>query len=103
MRSGQEAFKIFRVRSNGTLGSLFINRRQVIPIGVWLKAESHRTNGYQFRPGWHCAPCQFAPHLTLKGRIWMRVEVDDFVEIKRPESQGGFWWLAKWMKVVAPC
>ena len=48
------AYKLFRVRKDGTLGPLFINRRQVVPIGEWLTAEEHRTKGFAFRPGWHC-------------------------------------------------
>jgi hypothetical protein len=47
------AYKLFKVRSNGTIGPLFINARQVIEPGVWLPAEDHPTNGFAHRPGWH--------------------------------------------------
>jgi len=94
------AFKLLRLRKNGTLGPLFINKRQIIPIGEWLKAENHPTKGYALRPGWHAAPKPYAPHLTLKGRVWMEVEIRDFTELKRPKSQGGTWWLANHMKVI---
>lgn len=96
----QPAFKVLRLRSNGQLGPLFINRRQVIPVGVWLKAECHPTKGYALRPGWHVAPTQNAPHLSMEGRVWRQVEVADFEELPRPESQGGTWLIAKWMRVI---
>lgn len=95
-----EAYKLVRLRKNGTLGPLFINRRQILPIGEWLIAEDHPTSGYAHRPGWHVTKRKFAPHLSIKGRVWVLVEVKDFEELIRPESQGGVWWLAKWMKIV---
>ena len=96
------AFKLLRVRKNGTLGPLFINKRQVIPIGEWLQAEDHPTKGYARRPGWHAAPIPSAPHLSKEGRVWMRVELADVQELERPESQGGLWYLARWMRVLGP-
>jgi len=95
------AFKLLRLRKDGTLGSLFINRKQIIPVGVWLRAEYHPTKGYAVRPGWHAAPRPEAPHLGTKGRVWMRVEVADFEELPRPKSQGGTWLIAQWMRVMA--
>ena len=102
MNTVYPAFKLLRLRRDGTLGPLFINRKQVIPIGVWLEAGDFPTKGYARRPGWHVAPKPFAPHLSTKGRVWMRVEVKDKVDLKRPLAQGGTWWLAKWMRVVGP-
>jgi len=93
------AYKLFRLRKDGSLGPLFINRKQRIPINTWLPAEEHKTIGYQFRPGWHVAIRPFAPHLSTKGRVWMKVEVYDAVSLKRPLAQGGVWMLAKWMRV----
>jgi hypothetical protein len=50
------AYKLFRVRKDGTLGPLFINRPQRVPVGKALVAEDHPTKGFAFRPGWHvCA------------------------------------------------
>lgn len=95
-----KAYKLFRLRKNGTIGPLFINRKQIIPIGVWLPAEDHKTKGYAHRPGWHVATKPFAPHLRQTGdRKWMEVEVHDFVELKRPAIQGGVWLLAMRMMV----
>lgn len=94
------AYKLLRQRKNGTLGPLFINRKQIIRVGEWLPAEDHPTEGYAHRPGWHVVPQPIAPHLSLAGRIWKKVEVKDFTLLKRPVSQGGTWLLAKWMKVL---
>ena len=95
-----KAYKLMRLRKNGTLGSLFINKRDVIPIDVWLEAEDHPTKGYAHRPGWHCTFKPVAPHLSLKNRVWVEVEVEDFEVFERPINQGGRWILAKQMKVV---
>ena len=95
-----KAFKLLRVRHDGTLGPLFINRKQIIPLNVWLPAEDHITKGYAHRPGWHVTSNPYAPHLSMKGRKWYHVEVTDATELKRPASQGGVWWIAKQMKVL---
>lgn len=57
------AYKLFRRRGDGSLGPLFINKRQRIPLGEWLQAEDHPTKGYAHRPGWHCGVAPSAPHL----------------------------------------
>ncbi|MCK9458427.1 MAG: hypothetical protein M0R80_02140 [Proteobacteria bacterium] len=92
-------YKLFRMRKNGTLGSLFINRKAIIPIGQWIDAKEYPTKGYSFRPGWHiaCAPC---PHLSMKGRLWYKVEFKDYYEFKRPAGQGGKWYIAQKMRVL---
>lgn len=89
------AFKLLRIRDDGTLGSLFINRQQRIETGVWLKAESHPTKGYTVRPGWHAVAKPHAPHLSMKGRRWFRVKVRNYVEHLRPASQGSMWYIAE--------
>lgn len=94
------AYKLLRLRRDGTLGPLFINRRQVIPVGVWLNAEDHPTPGYAHRPGWHAAKDPVAPHLSKKGRVWARVQLSQAQELKRPASQGTTWLLARKMKVL---
>jgi len=95
-----KAYKLLKLRKNGTMGPLFINQRQVIPIGKWLQAEDVPTKGYAHRPGWHTCASITAPHLTMKGRIWCEVEIKDYEELKRPESQGTTWFLSKRMKVI---
>lgn len=94
-------FKLFRRRRNGTLGPLFINRKQVVPVGVWLTAEDHPTKGFAHRPGWHATTEQNAPHLRQGGdRVWARVELRGCRTFNRPQSQGGTWVLASELRVV---
>lgn len=99
------AFKLFKQRRNGTLGPLFINARQVVPVGEWLQAEDHPTKGFAHRPGWHCTFTPHAPHLTETpksgpARVWAKVEVEDVTTYDRPESQGGAWVLAERLRVL---
>ena len=93
-------YKLMRKRKNGTLGSLFINKKAVIPIGEWLEAHDYPTKGYMRRFGWHCTFQPIAPHLSPKNRVWVKCEVEDYETYARPESQGGTWVLAKKMKVI---
>ena len=94
------AYKLFTKRKNGTLGPLFINKRQVIPLNIKLKAESHRTKRFAFRPGWHSALKKLAPHLSKKGRVWCEVFVEDYKLYERPKSQGGYWVLSNYITVL---
>jgi len=94
-------FKLLTQRKDGTLGPLFINRKQRIPIGEWLEAESHPTKGFALRPFWHACAEQRAPHLKEEGRVWCRVELEGVEEFPRPEHQGGTWYLAQRMKVLS--
>jgi hypothetical protein len=96
------AYKLFRVRKDGTIGPLFINARLRIEPGVWYEAEDHPTKGYAHRPGWHCSDLPKAPHLSEEGRTWFEVEIEDFYRFPRPKHQGGEWIIAKWMWVVGP-
>jgi len=93
-------YKLFRVLKSGEITPLFINKTQRLPIGEWLEAEEHRTKGFAFRPGWHCTSKPEAPHLSNKGRAWYEVEIEDYTDFKRPESQGGLWHLANRMKII---
>ena len=101
-KSVRTAYKLMRVRRDGSPGSLFINRRRRLPTGVWLEAESHPTKGYALRPGWHCTPRPLAPHLTMRGRRWYRVLAEGCESFSRPVSQGGEWLLAKRMMILEP-
>ena len=94
------AYKMFRVRKDGTLGSLFIDRKRVLPPNVWLRSEKHPTQGYAYRPGWHCLDRPVAPHLKLlKNRVWAEVEVRSVTVISRPLIQGTRWVLASRMRI----
>jgi hypothetical protein len=94
------AYKLLTKRQDGTLGPLFINRKQRVPIGEWLEAEDHETKGYAHRPGWHTTSKPEAPHIAQReNRVWCLVKIEDYTELKRPESQGGLWYLANRMKI----
>ena len=95
----KRAYKLFRVRSDGTLGPLFIGRDIVVPVGKFLKARAIRTKGFAFRPGWHCCARTLAPHLSKKGRVWCEVSVRGIKEHQRPASQGGLWYTANQLRV----
>lgn len=94
------AYKLVRIRKDGSLGPLFINRKQRIQMNRWYKAKSHPTEGFALRPGWHCSKHPYAPHLTLKDRVWVICKIKDVQQMKRPESQGGMWYIAKWLKIT---
>ena len=94
------AYKLFRVRKDGTLGSLFIGRRARLPVGEWLKAAVIPTPGFQVRGGWHCCATPEAPHLTIKGRVWCEVMILGVSKHLRPPRQGGLWYTADRMKIV---
>jgi len=95
------AFKLFRVRKDGTIGPLFINKKQRIAPGEWIDAESHPTKGFAVRAGWHCTHSPKADHLKMKeDRAWFKVEIKDFALLQRPSNQGGLWYLANKLKVI---
>ena len=95
-----KGYKLFRLRKDGTLGPLFINARQRIPLGEWLEGACYPTKGFAVRPGWHICSEQSAPHLSKKGRVWCLVHFRDAERHHRPAAQGGLWFTAKHMKVV---
>jgi len=94
------AYKLFKKRKNGTLGSLFIGARAVHALGEWMKSECIPTKGFKVRQGWHCTAKPIAPHLSKKSRVWCLVEIDKYTELKRPESQGGLWYLADNINII---
>lgn len=90
----QYAWKLFRVKKNGEVTSLFINKKLELPVGRWMNAQELPTKGFAVRKGWHCCFEPEAPHLSKKGREWRKVIVKDTTILDRPESQGGAWLLA---------
>lgn len=93
------AYKLFNLRKDGTIGPLFIGRKKRVPIGKWVKAEAIRTPGFAFRPGWHACHKPEVPHLSKKNRVWAKVSLKGVQKHRRPESQGGLWFTAKAMRV----
>ena len=94
------AYKLCRQLKSGEITSLFINKKNRLPFNQWMEAENHPTKGFKERPYWHCTSNPVAPHLSMKGRVWVKVEMSDFHEFDRPESQGGMWYLAKNIKLI---
>lgn len=99
------AYKLMRVKKDGKLYPLFINKTVATPIGVWLEAECHPAKGFAVRQGWHCCFSMNAPHLKRnlasgERRVWVKCLVEDYTTYDRPESQGGSWILANKMKVL---
>jgi len=95
-----EAYKLVRKMKSGKLTPLFINKQQGIKFGEWYESECHPTKGFKVRQGWHCTSTPHAPHLSNKGRVWVKVEIEGVEEIKRPKSQGGLWYLADKIKFL---
>lgn len=95
-----KAYKLFRELKNGQIAPLFINKKLRIPFNKWMEAECHPTKGFTVRPFWHCTSQPIAPHLSMKGRVWCEIEMEDYIEFQRPNNQGGLWFLAKKIKVI---
>jgi len=94
-------YKLLSRKRDGSLGSLYINRKHRLTVGEWEYAEAHPTSGYANRPGWHTTSEPVAPHIKMKpDREWWRVEIDNFYEFKRPKGQGGVWYIAKAMRLL---
>jgi hypothetical protein len=100
------AYKLFSVRGDGSIGPLFIDKAQRVPVGAWLNATCTPTKGFAVRQGWHACPKPIAPHLCLhpKGkarRVWCRVALGGRITDKKVSSaQGGEWLLADRMMVL---
>lgn len=94
------AYKLFRLKKDGNITSLFINKKINLPLNTWIKSKNYPTKGFAVRPGWHSMKIKDAPHLSKKNRVWAEVEIKDFKEFTRPQSQGGVWYLSKKLKIV---
>ncbi len=93
-------YKLFRVRKDGTLGSLFLNAPARLKQGVWLRSKKHPKKGFKVRNGWHTLGVPRAPHLSNRGRAWYKVVIRDFETLKRPKCHGDKWYLAREMKIL---
>lgn len=101
-----KAWKLLRLRNDGTLGPLFVGRSRVIRKGEWQMAEYDLAHpGLAHRPGFHCTLSRSAPHIKLRlkngeRRVWCAVEVREVTRmVRRPVCQGGTWITADWMRV----
>jgi hypothetical protein len=95
------SYKLFRELKSGEITSLFINKNERLKRDIWLEAKSYPTKGYKLRPFWHCTEKPIAPHLSIKGRTWLKVEMEEYTEFNRPICQGGKWFLAKRIKILS--
>lgn len=93
-------YKLFRVLKDGSIASLFINKKARHKMGIWLKADYYPTKGYSKRFGWHSVKNPYAPHLSLKGRAWFKCEIKDYKEIPRPLNQGEKWFISNEIKII---
>jgi len=93
-------YKLFRLRKDGSLGPLFINRKQKLYVGETYLAEDHKTKGYAHRPGWHLCAEPIAPHLSKKDRVWCEVYFLDYTEHLRSEKQGSMWYTANLINIL---
>ena len=101
----QIAYKLFRKTKDNRITSLFINKTKNLPLGIWMESKNIPTKGFAVRAGWHCTALPNAPHLKMKlksgeERVWKMVLIEDFTEVRRPENQGGLWYLAKRIKIL---
>ena len=94
------AYKLVRRMKDGSLSSLFIGKRNRLKTLEWLDAQCIPTKGFAVRPGWHCTQNPSAPHLSKNGRVWVKVDMRDYEEFQRPESQGGMWYIANKIKIL---
>jgi hypothetical protein len=94
------AYKLVRIRKDKSLGPLFIDKALIFEVGIWYTAKEVYTKGFAFRPGFHCCKEAKAPHLNKNGRVWCKVEINNFTEYIRPAHQGGIWYTAKKMKII---
>ena len=47
-------FKLFEMNESGELFPLFIDKKEEVEIGKWIKAKNcGKVNGFAQRPGWH--------------------------------------------------
>lgn len=94
------AYKLFQ-KNKDSICSLFINKRQKYQLNKWYRAKLYKTDGFKPRKGFHCVPIpNNAPHLSNRGREWYKIEIDDFSELQKPQSQGGKWFIANKMKIL---
>lgn len=85
-------YKLFEMDTKNNLYPLFIDKKTVYPIGEWIYAENHPTNGFAKRPGLHVGQICSAPWLmsadgTYKSqrskywkRVWCEVEYNASID-----------------------
>lgn len=94
-------YKLMRRMSDG-YAPLFINRRHRYQLDTWYEAQdTGKKPGYAYRPFFHVCLRPWAPHIATKpDRSWVEVEYEDALPLTRPETQGGEWILARWIRPI---
>lgn len=95
-----DSIQIIQKIKNGEITSLFINKKERLIQNIWYEAKSYPTKGFKVRPFFHCVGKPIAPHLSQKDRVWLKVEIQDYIELIRPKNQGGKWYLANKLKIL---
>lgn len=93
------AYKLMRERKDGSLGSLFINRRARYYPGDVMVAKPHPTPGFAFRPLIHCTDRMEADHLSKAGRRWVLVYI--YGDVEWFQHRGQSWPLAQKLKIMS--
>ncbi len=88
------AYKLMRKMKDG-YAPLFCGKKTRYITGVPYQAELNETKGFKVRKGFHCTSLPYAPHLTERDRVWVKMKVDDLTYYNRPKAQGGVWVLAQ--------
>jgi len=103
----KSAYKLLRLRKDGSLGPLFVGRRLRMEVGQEYRARTDLPHpGLAHRPGFHCCAAPRAPHIRLRlrsgeVRVWCEVSLSGWInEHRRPDCQGGLWFTAEKMKIV---
>jgi hypothetical protein len=80
----KRGYKLFEQDPMGNLYPLFIGKKEVMPIGEWIKAKILPTKGFSVRPGLHIGQICSAPWLmsadgtykSQRSKYWKRVWVE---------------------------
>ena len=111
-----KAWKLFRQYEDGSISSLYSNKKLKYEEGEWYEAEEHpdKAGGRKFRPMFHATASNRLPHLEKskkepivprgkqKGRVYLQVELDGAGIRRVSESQGGDWYIGQRMKIIKP-
>lgn len=100
------AYKIFKKSKSGLFKPAQVPvarlQHKGYEVGVWYPAENAQPTNLKERIGFHCVNQPSVPHIKIIPNkiVWVEVEIEDYTEIRRPQSQGGLWYLANHLKII---